>query len=111
MASDSVHIDPQQASNGLAQWDAGAQALTTGWAEKVAAIRQLNNAGTWGGDGPGEEFGAQYTESASQYLTVGTEVVAQVQEVGEHSRTAIETSLQSDAEQAPAVTVEVDGLP
>jgi hypothetical protein len=111
MASDSVHIDPQQASNGLAQWEAGADALTTGWAEKVAAIRELNNAGTWGGDGPGSEFAAQYTDTSTQYLTVGTEVVAQLTEVGEHSRTAIETSLASDAEQAPAVTVEVDGLP
>ncbi|WP_157518941.1 hypothetical protein [Modestobacter sp. Leaf380] len=111
MAEDSVYVDPQQASNGLAQWDAGSAPLKSGWTETVAAIQALNTPATWGSDGPGEEFAGGYTEGADQFLTVGGEVVDQVVQLGVDSRTAVERSIASDEVQAGHVTVEVEGLP
>ena len=111
MTESHVHIDPQQASNGLAQWDAGAQSLQERWAEKVQAIQALSGPGTWGTDDPGTTFAGQHADSAEQFRTGGQAIVAQVTEVGKDSRTAIEASLASDAEQAGHVTVEVQGLP
>jgi hypothetical protein len=111
MAEDHVHVDPQQASNGLAQWDAGSAPLKSGWTATVERIRALNVPATWGSDGPGEEFAKGYATDAEQFLGVGGEVVDQVVELGTNSRTAVLQSIASDEVQAGHVTVEVQGLP
>jgi len=110
MSDDSVYVDPQQASNGLAQWDAGSAPLKSGWTETVARIQALSTEATWGGDGPGQQFAETYQDS-EQFLTVGGEVVDQLVELGQNARTAVERSIASDEVQAGHVTVEVEGLP
>lgn len=111
MADEHVYVDPQQASNGLAQWDAGSAPLKSGWTDTVQRIRDLNVPATWGSDGPGEQFAGTYEDDAEQFLSVGGEVVDQVVKLGTDARTAVLQSIASDEVQAGHVTVEVEGLP
>ena len=111
MADDHVYVDPQQASNGLAQWDAGSAPLKSGWTDTVARIAALSNAGSWGTDGPGEQFAGTYDTESQEFLRVGGEVVDQVVKLGDDARTAVLRSIASDEVQAGHVTVEVEGLP
>jgi hypothetical protein len=111
MADDSVYVDPQQVSNGLAQWDAGSAPLKAGWDQAITRIGGLNTTGTWGTDEAGSTFASQYTDGADAFASGGGELVKQVVDLGTNSREAILNSIASDQVQADQVTVEVDGLP
>lgn len=106
-----VEIDPQQVSNATAQMDATASKLQSSWSDAISAIEGLNNAGTWGTDGPGEEFQRAYTESGGTEVGAkGQAAVTDVGEFGPDVRTAVQNSLASDEVQAGQVDVDVRGL-
>lgn len=111
MADDSVYVDPQQVSNGLAQWEAGSAPLKAGWDEAITRIGGLNTTATWGTDEAGTTFSGNYTDGADAFVSGGGQLVQQVVDLGDNSREAILNSIASDQVQADQVRVEVEGLP
>jgi hypothetical protein len=106
-----VQIDPQQVANATAQLDAAAEALSSTWQTRMAAISALNNAATWGTDDAGQTFAQQYTDGGGTDMkSRGDAVVADVLAFGPDVRTAVQNSLAADQEQARAVHVPVEGL-
>lgn len=111
MPNEEVQIDPQQVSNGLAQWDQAASNLNSRWQTAVDRIAGLNAANPWGGDAAGSEFRTAYDESGGlDVATNGKDVVKQVVDLGPRVRTAAENSLASDEAQGRVMDIEVEGL-
>lgn len=102
MTNDHVWIDPQQASNGIAQWDAAAEATQEHWSTQTASASGMGS--PWGADEAGATFAEQY--GGTQLLS-NPDVAAlfeKLVETGTNVRTAINASLASDETQAQGVT-------
>lgn len=111
MAQDQVEIDPQQAANGIAQWNAAAGALKANWNSKLAEIHALHGTQTWGADGPGKAFSEAYTETGgTTFQDTAQPVIDQIVELGPKVKTAVEHSLGADEVQARVMDIDVQGL-
>lgn len=102
MADNEVWIDPQTASNGIAQWDAAAGDAQSHWAAQTAAATGMGS--PWGGDEAGSTFAGQYGGTELLDNPDVAAVFAKLVETGANVRTAINTSIASDDVQAQGVT-------
>ena len=108
MSYDGVHIDPAVAAAGLQSWQSTAEALQAEVRQRIASIEAAHGRAPWGEDHAGGQFSAQYLESAptvAQYVPEGADRLV---ELGDNVEVAIQKSLDSDAEQAAAVTIPVE---
>ena len=108
MSYDGVHIDPAVAAAGVQSWQATAESLQREVRERIAAIEAAHGRAPWGEDHAGGEFSAAYMKSApsvAQYVPEGADRLAQL---GDNVELAVQRSLDSDAEQAAAVTIPVE---
>lgn len=108
MSYDGVHIDPAVAAGGLQAWQAAAEKLDGQVRARINAITAAHGAAPWGGDHAGGQFSEAYLESAPEVAGYVPAGAARLTELGDGVELAIQRSLDSDAEQAAAVTVELD---
>lgn len=101
MADDSVYIDPQQASNGIAQWDAAAGDAQDHWTTKTGEATGFGS--PWGSDAAGQQFLANYGGNELMQNSDVAGIFKHLVETGKNVRTAIEASLASDEQQASGV--------
>ncbi|MEI4270322.1 hypothetical protein TEK04_01180 [Klenkia sp. LSe6-5] len=104
-SGNSVSIDPEQAGAGILAWEAAEGALNRSVTERLAAIAGMEAARPWGSDEAGQQFSAAggYVDNTGTVRDAVTAVATQLHERGQGARTAIGTSLASDAEQAAEV--------
>jgi len=107
MSYDEVYVDPAAAGNGIRSWQAAAGSLQDQVQAKLQAISAAHSAEPWGGDGTGGSFAGTYLPSAGNVVAGIPQGVDQLNELGDNAELAIQKSLDSDAVQADAVTVEV----
>jgi hypothetical protein len=108
MSYDGVYVDPAVAGNGVRSWQAATDALQSQVSAKLAAISAAHAAAPWGGDSTGGEFSAAYLPSAENVAGGIPQGVTQLTELGEGAELAVQKSLDSDAVQATAVTIDVE---
>ncbi|RBY86109.1 hypothetical protein [Blastococcus sp. TF02A-26] len=108
MSYDEVRVDPAVAAGGVLAWQAAAEALQARVREATSAIESAHGTQPWGGDSAGEQFSGAYLESAPTVAQGVPATADQLVELGDGVELAIQRSLDSDAEQAAEVTVEVE---
>ena len=104
MSNNEVHIDPQGASNGVAQWKAAATTTNSNWTDATRKIADLQAKAPWGNDSAGESFAKNFKEG-KEFPTDSKidALVQQVVDTGPNVETALERSLGSDEAQAKKV--------
>lgn len=108
MSYDEVRVDPAVAAGGVVAWQAAAEALQARVRDAVTAIESAHGTQPWGGDSAGEQFSGAYLDSATAVAEGIPVTTGRLVELGDGVELAIQRSLDSDAEQAAQVTVEVD---
>ncbi|PRZ41761.1 hypothetical protein CLV47_108120 [Antricoccus suffuscus] len=104
MANNEVTINPQGASNGVAQWKAAATTTNSNWETSLQKITDLQAKAPWGNDDAGATFAGSY-EEGKKFPTdpIAAELVKKVVDTGPNVETALEHSLGSDKSQASKV--------
>ena len=104
MADNEVTIEPQGASNGVAQWKAAASTTQSNWDTAISTIAGLQSKAPWGNDTAGAKFAKSFEEGL-KFPTdpVAAKFVQQVVDTGPNVQTALEHSLGSDKTQASKV--------
>lgn len=98
-----VDVDPQQVSNGTAEWEAASSALAARFQAAMSRIQALNSARPWGADGPGSAFAGAYEKDGGPEKVLfagGKAIVNEVVELGPNIAKAVGHSMAADEQQA-----------
>lgn len=102
MADDSVWIEPQTASNGIAQWETAAEGTQSHWNTQTATATGMGS--PWGSDEAGKTFAESYGGTELINNPDVAALFSKLVETGANVRTAVNASLASDDVQAKGVT-------
>ena len=105
-----VSVDPQQVSNGVAQWNAASGPLETAWTDALGKITALNTTATWGADDAGNQFNTSYMVDgkAGEFETNGQPLIDQVTGLGDKVSTAASLSLGADESQEAKMKIDIE---